>query len=313
MSVARLFISAVAATVAAGVSAGCGGGRMDNAAPAATPSATPAPLDLGFASFTFRLTQSDGEVVQGTGSFRNAPSPMTELTLDQLVVDGRPVPGVTVLRTRTATYVHSADWAKSAPFAADRWFSLTEKTSWLDVQFLELLGSYEGMSDPYEQLQMLQSGAVETVGPETVDDVATVHKRSTATFAQVWENPRVSHKIRDGLRAAGLTEEAFETPNTFDAWLDGNGRVVKFELSDPSAGSAPMFVTTATFDEARAAALAEPAQDLVIDAEKFQRLKELTAKLRAGKATGADVAEGRRLTKQLGLDRAQRQEASRTV
>ena len=283
------------------VLAGCGDGQVGSAAPASTPVATPAPLDLGFASFTFRMDIGDGESLKGSGTFRNAPTPLSALTLDDMVVNGKQEPGVRVVQDGKSTFVQSRAWAAESPALAGRWIRAAGKADGLDPIFLQTVGSYEGLTDPYQQLQMLQSGLVDTVGSGTVDGVAVTHKRSTVTLQQLWDNPHISAKIRDAMRAVGLTAADLADSNVFDAWIDADGHVVKFEWTDPNDGSEPIFVTSTSFDRAAAAALATPDPDTVLDRWKVATLGRLTKKINAGTATAAEIARARALCKELGL------------
>ena len=77
--------------------------------------------------------------------------------------------------------------------------------------------------------------------------------------------------------------------------------MVKFEWRDSVDAPEPIIVTTATFDEARAAALAEPDADLVLDHAKFARLGRIAKKAKAGTATVEDLRQAQKLSRDLGL------------
>ena len=191
----------VASVLLAATLAGCGSADVSGAAGDNVPTPTPAALDLGYASFTFRMDVGDGEIVRGSGSFRNAPSPITSVTLDESrTADGKTEPSISMVQAGKVTYIQSEEWVEDAPPLAGKWFSVTDETAGLDLAFLQFLGSYEGMADPYQQLHLLQSGTIEVVGPETVDGIATVHKRSTATLNEVWAHPRVATRFAVGCR-----------------------------------------------------------------------------------------------------------------
>ena len=183
-----------------------------------------------------------------------------------------------------------------------KWFNVTARTSGLDLAFLRGIGAHGGMADPYQQLQLLETGTVETIGSETVEGFRTVHKRSSATLSDVWANHDVSHRIRGVMQSAGMSTEDYTATNIFDAWIDGSGRVVKFEWREQAGGGNPAFVTTASYDEASIADLAPPSSDLVIDHAKFLRLERMVQRAKAGNPTVQELRQIRQLAAELDLD-----------
>lgn len=303
VSASKFVVSAVAVALLAG----CGSASVENGAaavPSPTPTPTPVASDLAFASFTFRATDSDGQPIRGSGSFRGGQSRLAKVTMDELHIDGKSERGMSLLLDGDDVFVQMDAVDEMLPPLADRWFTLPPKlTKGAKDDLPWVVTSYEGLADPYQQLQMLRSGDVTTVGPETVDGVATVHQTSTTVWNEIWANPRVSRKAATALVNRDVAVvSAWNNVGRIDAWIDEAGRVVKFEMREPWTATEPKFAATASYDEDASAALVAPERDSVIDYRKWAEFGRVMKRIKAGTATAADLAAARKLGKEFGLD-----------
>lgn len=214
-------VTAAVLTAALGL-AGCGASSSPakakakdvSVAPmAAVRNASAATVKSGSARFTMRLDIATGGAttsLSGAGAFDYARKVGTiSVQLPTALTQGKAAK-VDEIVTPSALYMSGALFGQPG--------------KWVKVDVAKLgLSGLATQTDPSQLTKTLDAiTAGSKVGPETVDGVATTHYRGTLDATKAYA--ALSGKAKDLVQQAGVT---LPTSIPFDAWVDGQGRLVK--------------------------------------------------------------------------------------
>ncbi|WP_084516930.1 LppX_LprAFG lipoprotein [Microtetraspora niveoalba] len=188
-------------------------------------------------------------VVQGKMRYQQKPTLATDLTLDQIAVDGRNVPGgLRVILQGETVYVRS-DTLKTLVGATKPWIKVDLKnvgsSGGVDVD--EILGRIQQIDLKTSVALLTASKDVKPVGGEQVGGVDTTHYSGTFPVAEALKQvaPEARAKAEAGL--AELDDMKF------DAWIDADGLPRKITLKgDRDQGAFDATVAFTSFNETAA-------------------------------------------------------------
>ncbi len=196
--------------------------------------------------------------IQGKMRYQQKPELATDLTLNQISMDGQNIPGgLRVILQGDTVYVKS-DMLKTFVGATKPWIKLDLKQLGESggVNVDEILGRAQQIDLKTSVALLTASKDVKAVGAEQVGGVDTTHYSGTFPVAEAVK------QVAPEMRAKAEAGLARVDDMKFDAWIDADGLPRKITLNgDQGRGSFNATVAFTSFNES--VAIETPAADQV--------------------------------------------------
>ncbi|GLW96336.1 LppX_LprAFG lipoprotein [Microtetraspora sp. NBRC 16547] len=184
--------------------------------------------------------------IQGKMRFQQKPTLATDLTLDQITVDGQNVPGGIRLILQGDTVYVKYDMLKTLVGASKPWIKLDLRKLGASggVNVDEILSRAQQIDLKTSVALLTASKDVKAVGGEQVGGVDTTHYSGTFPVAEAVKQlaPEVRAKAEAGMAKIDDMK--------FDAWIDADGLPRKITLNGtPGRGSFNATVAFTSFNE----------------------------------------------------------------